>query len=301
MKIDEQQLEVWAKQGAETPAKNTADSIKSALNYYTWPEGVSFETYLQGSYKNSTNIRGDSDVDVVCQLSSVFKSNTREFSQKQLELYNEMYSNATYSWFNFKDDVLRRLKKYFGDENVTEGKKSLKIAASSSRLPADVVVSMNYRKYKNLVSKYDYNFIEGMTFYIPSENRWVVNFPKEHYQNGVNKNSSSNTNGWFKPTVRILKNIRHYLVHNNLLDKKKAPSYFLEGLTYNIPNNSFGNSYTTTLLAILKYCLARLNSNDIDSFVCQNEQLKLFGNSPEQWNIPDLLEYLSKTIDLLGE
>lgn len=301
MKVDEEQLEVWAKPGATKTAKVTADSVKSALTTYKWPEGVSFDTYLQGSYKNSTNIRGDNDVDVVCQLTSNFRSNTSEFSSEQLRIYNQMYPNATYNWSNFHNDVLLRLKDYYGDDKVNVGKKSIKILGGSSRLPADVVVAMSYRRFTRLVSSNDFKYIEGLTFYVPTENRWVVNFPKIHYDNGVTKNSESQTNGWFKPSVRIMKNIRSYLVDNNLLDKKNAPSYFIECLTYNIPNDSFGKSYLSTLIAILKYCVDEYNQNEMNDFVCQNEQLKLFGNSPEQWNTSDYFKYISKIVNILGD
>lgn len=41
MAIPEPQLETWAKQGAITTAKLTADSVKNALNSYNnWPNGV---------------------------------------------------------------------------------------------------------------------------------------------------------------------------------------------------------------------------------------------------------------------
>ena len=76
MAIPESQLEKWANQGAIITAKSTADSVKNALSSYdNWKDGVDFKVYLQGSYKNSTNIRGDSDVDVVAQLNSTFYSN----------------------------------------------------------------------------------------------------------------------------------------------------------------------------------------------------------------------------------
>jgi tRNA nucleotidyltransferase (CCA-adding enzyme) len=76
MAIPESQLRTWANRGAITTAKTTTDSVKNALNSYNgWPSGIDFEVYLQGSYKNKTNIRGDSDVDVVAQLNSASYSN----------------------------------------------------------------------------------------------------------------------------------------------------------------------------------------------------------------------------------
>jgi tRNA nucleotidyltransferase (CCA-adding enzyme) len=73
MTISESQLETWARQGAVTTASNTHQSIRRALDAYDWPNGVRFESYLQGSYRNTTNIRGDSDVDLVVQLNSTFE------------------------------------------------------------------------------------------------------------------------------------------------------------------------------------------------------------------------------------
>jgi tRNA nucleotidyltransferase (CCA-adding enzyme) len=74
MGIPESQLQTWSHQGAVTTAKTTHESIRNALAANTSPiRDKSYEVYLQGSYKNTTNIRGDSDVDVVAQLNSTFQ------------------------------------------------------------------------------------------------------------------------------------------------------------------------------------------------------------------------------------
>jgi len=110
MGIPESQLETWANQGATTTAKATADSVKNALNSYSdWPSGIDYEVYLQGSYKNDTNIRGDSDVDVVAQLNSTFYSNLLEEQKRTLGL-----TPATYALSEFRADVLNILKNYYG-------------------------------------------------------------------------------------------------------------------------------------------------------------------------------------------
>ena len=76
MSIPESQLEVWSHQGAETTARATHEAIRAAIQQQTFPPGARFEVFLQGSYKSATNIRGDSDVDLVAQLSSSFWSDT---------------------------------------------------------------------------------------------------------------------------------------------------------------------------------------------------------------------------------
>jgi tRNA nucleotidyltransferase (CCA-adding enzyme) len=88
MGIPQSQLEIWAKQGATVTAKSTHESIRNALAHERSlikdRIGSSVKIYLQGSYKNDTNIRADSDVDVVVELTTTFGHNAHElpFDQK---------------------------------------------------------------------------------------------------------------------------------------------------------------------------------------------------------------------------
>ena len=70
--IPESQLSRWSNHGSQTGSKQTHETIRRALESYPWPEGKTHEFFLQGSYSNSTNIRGDSDVDVVLKLNNTF-------------------------------------------------------------------------------------------------------------------------------------------------------------------------------------------------------------------------------------
>lgn len=54
---------------------------------------------------------------------------------------------------------------------------------------------------------------------------------------------------------------------------------FIECLLYNVSDECFMSSYQGNYLAILNYLFDYLS----DSFVCQNRQIYLFGNTPEQW------------------
>ncbi len=277
MTIPESQLETWANRGAITTAKATADSIKKALNSYG-PDGVSFEIYLQGSYKNTTNIRGDSDVDVVAQLNSTFYSNLSEDQKRILRI-----APASYGWPDFRVDILKALENYYGRNEIIKGNKTLKLKKGSGRLPADIVVCSQYRKYKTVN---DSDYIEGMCFWTKNENRLVLNYPKVHYDNGVSKHD--NTNKWYKPTVRIFKNMRSFIYRD------ETPSYFLECLVYNVPHSNFGTSYQNSFCNVINW----LNKADLDSFICKNGQHKLFGISPEQWNKTQAQTFIAKVISL---
>jgi len=285
MSIPESQLETWSHQGAFSTAKTTADSIKNALTAYNnWPSGCDYELYLQGSYKNDTNIRGDSDVDVVAQLNSTFYSNLTEEQRRYLR-----QTPSTYEWQSFKLDTLNAIKRYYGSSIVTEGNKSIKIAADSGRLPADVVVCAKYREY-NTVNSYDYT--EGMIFWTKDNGRKVVNYPKIHYDNGVNKHQV--TNRWYKPTVRMMKNIRTYLESIRAVSNTLSPSYFIECLLYNVPSHCFGTSYQNTLY----YSADWLLKTNLTPFVCQNGKTLLFGDGHEQWSVFSAQQYMKAVATL---
>jgi tRNA nucleotidyltransferase (CCA-adding enzyme) len=97
MPIPESQLDTWSRQGAVTTAKATHESIRNALTAFSSPIRQMFadgsaEIYLQGSYKNDTNIRGDSDVDIVAELNTTFYSNLTEQEKQYLSLGPAVYS-----------------------------------------------------------------------------------------------------------------------------------------------------------------------------------------------------------------
>jgi len=284
MPIPESQLETWSKPGAVETAEQTHKSIRAALEAYNWPSGVQYEVYLQGSYRNRTNIRGDSDVDVVVQLNSTFSHNLSEDQKRQFG-----FRDASYGWQEFRRDVLKALRNYYGPGRVREGRKSLKV--QTSYLPADVVVSLQYRKYPGYPRSED-DFVEGMTFWVPSEGRWVINYPKLHYENGAKKNQD--TNGWYKPTVRMFKNARAYLVDRGVIPADLAPSYFLECLLYNVPDGKFGTNLQSTFREVITWLLKA----DFSRFVCQNRQLLLFGSSPEQWSEDRAYRFLEAMVEL---
>ena len=279
MAVPESQLETWSHQGAVATAKATADSIKNALDSYNyWPDGIDYEVYLQGSYKNNTNIRGDSDVDVIAKLNSTFYSNLSDEQKRYLGL-----SPASYGWSEFRADVLKGLKDYYGQNLISEGNKSLKVKADNGRLPADVVACAQYRRYKTL-NIYDY--VKGMCFWSRNDNRQIINYPKIHYNNGVSKHQ--NCNNLYKPSVRMFKNIR------GCISGDTTPSYFLECMLYNVPNSNFGTSYQDTFCNVVNW----LDKADLENFACQNEQLKLFGITPEQWDINQAKLFIKNLISL---
>jgi len=270
MPIPEHQLVTWSHQGAVHNSKAAYAAINSIVSAHNWPGDLQIDTYLQGSYKNDTNIYGYSDIDIAIQLNSVFYSNLTE-EQKMYLGFTDI-PPGFYGWNEFRADVLKVLTSYFGESGVQIGNKSIKV--TTPYMVADVVVCTQYRQYRT-ISPYDY--IEGMSLFEQRGNRLVVNFPKLHYQAGVAKNGS--THGWYKPMVRVLKNARNYLAGHRLIADDLAASYFIENLLYNVPDVSYGVSFQTSFFNIVYWILQA----DLPDMLCQNGQLCLFGSLPEQW------------------
>ena len=282
MAIPETQLETWSHQGATVGSANTHHSIRVALDRHSWPAGMNYNAYLQGSYPNYTNIRGNSDVDLVIESSFVFYSNLSEDEKRQLGI-----GLGSYGYWDFRDEVLKALTSYYGAGLVdASGQKSIKIKASGNRLAADAVPCITYKHYRNWKV-----VAEGITFWTLSSNQQVINYPKLHLQNGSNKNG--NTSNCYKPAIRMFKNARERILANNPLLTGNYPSYFVECLLYNVPDDCFGNSFAGTYCDVANFLLAQ-NPQNIAEFWCQNGQLRLFGDLSTQWNITQAQDFIDR-------
>src|SRR5699024_9902508 len=182
------------------------------------------DIYLQGSYRNSTNLYGNSDVDIVVQSDSTFFSDISELDAYETAIYKRAFSEATYTWKDFKKEVIETLEESFGEKNVEVGNKSIKIDDGSYE--ADVVPCFEYRKYISFGENDDEReYIPGIKFYTTNENRTVINYPKEHYSKGSSKNQRASMK--YKPTIRIFKNMKKKLIEKGMINKEQAPSYFV--------------------------------------------------------------------------
>src|SRR3989442_11221434 len=100
--ITESQLETWSHSGAVVTAQATHESVRKALVEGILRERqIDYEVYLQGSYRNTTNIRGDSDVDIVAQLNSSFRSDTSQLPESESAAWQAAYRDSTYGWTEF--------------------------------------------------------------------------------------------------------------------------------------------------------------------------------------------------------
>lgn len=294
MSIPEAQLETWSHQGANIQSSTTYQGIKAILECEDASYAdKSYKVFLQGSYGNDTNIYAESDVDLVIRLDDCFHSDLTELPQESRDAYDEAFANATYRYADFKRDVLSTLKDAYGMD-VSLGNKAITVAANGSRRKADVIVATQFRRYYKFNGINDQSYDRGICFWDKTGTQ-IINYPTQHAENCVRKHQA--TNNWFKPMVRVLKNMRSRLVDNGLLDQGIAPSYYLEGLLYNVPNDKFGNTYEDSFVNAINWILKA----DRSQFVCANEQYYLLREGGVTWRAGQCDKFLDALVKLWND
>lgn len=269
MAIPESQLDTWSHQGSVTQSSKTYGTVRSAL----LAEGTAYankevKVFLQGSYGNATNIYAESDVDIVIALRDCWQSDLTKLSEREKRTYKESYPDATYTYTDFKRDVTKVLTDRFG-KDVRVGNKAIAIAAGGGRRNADVIATIQYRRYYRFNGIRDQHYDEGVCFYTGGGEQ-IVNYPLQHSANLTVRHQASS--GRLKPMVRILKNARSRMVEFGLIGKDVAPSYYIEGLLYNVPSQKFVNSYGDNLVNVLRWFQEEAEKSNL---VCANEQYYL--------------------------
>jgi hypothetical protein len=266
MPIPESQLDTWSHQGSITQSSSTYNSIKNVLEASTTPyASKNFKVFLQGSYGNDTNIYAESDVDIVIRLDDCFQSDLNQLTEGEKTAYKSAFSDATYTHVDFKQDVMSALTKHYGGA-VTAGDKAIVIDANGSRRKADVIVAIQFRRYFKFRSSSDSEYVEGICFWNGNGDR-IANYPKQHSANLTTKHQK--TSKWLKPMARVLKNMRSRMVDDGLIEAGIAPSYYIEGLLYNVPDDKLTSSYQDCVVNTLNWYRQEALKSDL---VCANEQ-----------------------------
>lgn len=261
MKLTKQQLEIYSKPGSLTNSKNMYKTLK---NFFNNNLEAKTDIYLQGSYANHTNIRGDSDVDIILEFTSIFSHNINEFSQEEQEDFNNQYQDAEHSINYYKNQVRRLLN----ESNYTfiEKDKCFKITEGTA-INADIVVCSSYKKFTEYPK-----CIEGIL--IPS-NPKTISFPKLYKEKLSSKNTETNKN--YKSMVRIFKNIFNYINTNSTEKYANLSSHIIESVLYNVPNDYFKDS---NLLERFTSILDYLNSyENYSEMLTPDEQETVIGDN----------------------
>lgn len=291
MPFSDHQLATWSHQGSVTQSASTYATVRNALSRSTGRIFQrNYDIFLQGSYGNSTNIWAESDVDIVVKLNETFYSNAPDLPPEQYRQWQSDVLPITYDWAEFRRDVYETLRDNFGAD-VSYGGKAISVAASHGRRKVDVVVATSYRKYVSYDIWNRSNFVDGICFWT-SRGEQIVNFPRQHSDNLTVKHQA--TNGNFKPLVRIAKNMRTRMQSEGIVPVGIAPSYFIEGMLYNVPSRDLMASNAGNLVAALNWLSSQAS---LSHLLCANQQSRLIGdNDSTKWPSVDAATFLHQLI-----
>ncbi len=280
---DPDDIERWAEPPGRFTLSWTEAVLREALQYADRLQDRPYEIFLQGSYANRTTIRQSSDVDLVVMLTLPFEENINALDPAGRINFADRYEETFYGWEHFREDVLAALREqYF----VKEGNKCVDIHDWDSlvRVPADILPAIEYRWYSAFPLP-DVEVYEQGVFFRDSAGTPIVNFPKQHLRNGNAKDLV--TGGRFKQIVRVAKHARRAAVTGKVLDAGAAPSYFVECLFFNVPDDDYRTALPKAYDNAVSWLDAcrRERPTEFAGLSCQNGLVPLFGTGPDQWSV----------------
>ena len=288
---------MWSKPSSETEqqkAANAESMIRAAIRDCDRFKGKDIEIFAQGSYRNNTNVRRESDVDITVRCNDVCYADLSGVAG--LRDTDVGLSDATYTYRELKNDVEAALKEKFGKDGVTRGSKAFDVHPTSYRVDADVVAVFQHRRY--------YRATDGRIYYHLGSEFWpdtggsIINWPQQHHENGVEKNKA--TGNRFKYITRVLKRLRNHMADQGIAAAKPIPSYLIECLVWNVPNSHFGHDdYVTDV----RDALAHLFNDTMLQERCKewgevNELKYLFGPA-QPWTREKAFRFVDAAWDFL--
>ena len=289
----EAQFREWAKPPGKTEedrCDNATSAIRNAIKASDKLRGRSLSIFAQGSYRNNTNVRKDSDVDIgiLCTDTFFYGPFPKGWTREKLG-----FPDATYHYDQYKNEIEEALVNYFGRSAVKRGNKAFDIHETSYHVEADVAAFFEHRRYQT-----DGSYIQGVELRTDKEDRRVINWPEQHHENGVSKNKSTGTR--FKCIVRVLKALSNEMTEQGV-GAADVLGFLIECLVWNVPNSNFQNS---TYRADVRAALMFLFNN-----TCSHEDCKEWGevsdliylfHSEQKWTWQQAHAFTSAAWDYIG-
>jgi hypothetical protein len=288
----EEKFKRWAAPPGKTEEErcsNAEKAIRNAVNASDKLNHRNIRIFTQGSYRNNTNVRADSDVDVgILCFDTFFYDLPETYTRENFDI-----SPATYYYEQFKNEVGEALISYFGSGAVSRGKKAFDVHETSYHVEADVAAFFEHRRYST-----NGKYLSGVELRPDNDGR-VINWPEQHYQNGVKKNKA--TSRAYKSLVRIIKSLCNEMSDQNIQQAKDVCGFLIECLVWNVPNSNFSHSDWT---GDVRACLAHLFNNTKEEKNCiewgeVSELIYLFRGG-QKWTRQQAFLFIDKAWDYIG-
>ena len=183
-RFSEETINTWRmppSNAEETKLSNAQRLVTEAIAAHPSLSKMGLEVFGQGSYANDTNVRLNSDIDINVQYATTFfYSIPSGKTEADFDLITSDYRFETY-----KNSVEQALVTKFGRASVVRNDKCLTVLASHDRVEADVVPTFQFRRYKD-----NGTYVFGAKF-LSDKGVEVINYPKQHIQNGKDKNAAT--------------------------------------------------------------------------------------------------------------
>ncbi len=291
---------LWAQGPGKTEqdrCDNAVNMIKSAIAGFVPLKSRNLTVFAQGSYRNRTNVRQDSDVDVCVCCSDTFYYEMDLAPGATRESLG-LTTPATYDFPELKREIGAALIQKFGSSAVTPGDKAFDIHETSYRVDADVVPTFVGRDYLPGWNG-DYRYREGTVLQVSSSGQLIYNWPQQHYDNGVAKHSS--TGRRFKKVVRVLKRLRYKLEAEEFNLGKTTSSYLLESLVYNCPDSCFGHSKLyEDVRQVIAEVWSQMKSESTKRSMTEVNGIKYLFHPSQSWTIEDAQTCLQAMWSYIG-
>ncbi|WP_030844124.1 nucleotidyltransferase [Streptomyces sp. NRRL F-4474] len=202
--------------------------VKQAVLRHEPSQRLDITVASKGSYPNNTNVRGDSDVDIMVKLNDPFHTEgLAAWWFGQQASYAGPWTRQKLRW-----EVEDALTNQFGSVDTDHNLALYVPEVVGSRPSIDVVPCFKWVAYDSTVPGGEY---VGSVVYGRNGKR-VINWPELQLANGKAKNNA--TKYRYKFVVRVLKNVENVLAADGVITA--LPSYFSECLIYNVPDDVFG-------------------------------------------------------------
>ncbi len=134
MRITDEVLLRWSALASTDLSSYAYNFVKNRLNDLEFIKlnSQDFEIYLQGSYANHTNIRRESDVDIVLQYNGVFRYDDSKLDDLTKQKRNRAFVRADLTFEEYKlkifNELYKEASKYKSIANIKYKAKSIKIS-----------------------------------------------------------------------------------------------------------------------------------------------------------------------------
>jgi hypothetical protein len=294
----EETFSSWAKgPGTTEQAKceNAETAIRKALAAHDELSEMDISVFPQGSYRNRTNVKEDSDVDICVRLNSTF------FPDYPSGKTGEDFGNkdGSIKFGDYKNLIQSALTDYFGAGTVTRGNKAFDVHANTYRVDADVVATFEHRRYTGRLNPDgSHDYLSGIGF-MTDAGKKILNWPEQAYQNGIEKRE--NTGHRYKKVIRILKRLRNVMQEEKVGGAKDVASCLIESLVWNVPNEDFGrDTYAADVRNVLAHLFNEMRKDETCSEWGEVSELKYLFRASQPWTREQAHGFVSAAWDYIG-